>query len=144
EEALVAYPALLPAVIEIPAVAAVMVDEIDGLGMGAEEARGERGAAAHEECRRTVAVAHLLRARGLGAALVRRDNEDRPATALRRLERRDQTRGARALRGRHVEDGKTALEVERLRDDAAVLPVVEGIAGGGEIEALEAGAIDTR
>src|SRR5262249_25198926 len=110
-----------------------MVDEIDRRRMLREEARGavvrtkQDGGAA-------VAARELERACGRGAALLGGNHESWFVVERDRARRRDQRRGAGAQRARDVERRSPAADVERLRNDAGVLPVVERRAGRSEIE----------
>ena len=80
--ALVADPALFPRVVEVDAVAAIVIDEIDR-AIGARNKFGDRLAFADQEGRRAVAGRQLERARRLGAPLFGGDDQ-RPVSSPRR------------------------------------------------------------
>ena len=131
--ALVADPALLPGVVELEALATVVVDEIDRT-TGVRDELGYDRPGADQQRRPAIARLQLQRARGLGAPLLRRHHEDRPGAAARYLQRCQQPRGGRALRGGQVLRVDARLKVERLHDNAGIQAILEWQRRGREQE----------
>ena len=132
--ALVADPALFPAVVEVGLVAAEMVDEVHRHRMMADEL-GDHVLGAAQQRRGAVAVVHLAGRRDARHPLVGRGNERRPAAVLRGIESGDQRRGAGLQRAADVGRKKVLLDRQRRADDAGILAILEGMGGRGEVEA---------
>ncbi len=138
--ALVADPALFPAIVEVALVAAEMVDEVHRHGVMAYEL-GDHVLGAAEQRRGAIAVVQLVGRGDLGHALVGRRDQGRAAAVLRGVEARDQRRGAGLLRAADVGGQEVLLDRERGADDAGVLAILEGMRRRGEVEAAHVGRL---
>jgi hypothetical protein len=99
--ALVADPALFPAVVEVGLVAAEVIDEVHRHRVMAYQL-GDHVLGATQERRRAVAVVELVGRGDAGHALVGRRDQRRAAAVLRGIEAGDQRRGAGLLRAADV------------------------------------------
>ena len=131
--ALVPDPALLPGVVELEALAAEVIDEIDGAAGVVDELRNHR-AGADQQGGGAVARLQFQRARRLGSPFLRGHDEGGTGAAARHLQRCHQRRRCRALRRRQVLGVDAGREVQRLQHDACIQPVLEREARGGERE----------
>ena len=141
--ALVADPALLPGIVEAASLAAVVIDEIDALAVMGEET-GDGLALAEQQSRGAVAIGQLLRAAGLAPPALRGQQQERAGAALDGLKPGEKCRGGGALGPRDVQRRHGLRQIQRRRGDAAVLAVVEGQAGGGEMDRGEISALEAR
>jgi hypothetical protein len=139
EITLVADPALFPDIIELAAMAAVMVDEIRRYRM-LREKLGDAIGRAEQHGRAAVAARKLERACGGGAPLLGGNDQRGLAVERDRARRGDERRSPGPQRARDVERGGLAADVERLGDDAGVLPVIERRRRRGEIQRRDFGA----
>ena len=120
--ALVADPALFPVIVELLALAAEVVDEVDRGRVGADQARSDV-VLAHDESRTTVAELELLRRASARRATIGRCHENRLVLRSGLLEGQDQRRQARTLRARDVGRVDVFVEAECRRHDAGILAV---------------------
>ena len=133
---LVTNPAFFPDVVERLVLSPIVVNKVDGLCRMAQQPGGTV-ALGNAQGRGAVTRGQLQRTRGLGATLLGAHHEDRAAATGHRLQRRDQGRGASPLRAGDVERAQAVPQVQSLRDDAGVLPVLEGQAGRCQVEPLD-------
>ena len=136
--ALVADPALFPAVIEVALVAAEVIDEVHRHRVMADQL-GDHVLGAAQQRRGAVAVVQLVGRGDPRHALVGRRDQGRAAAVLRGIEPRDQRRGAGLQRAADVGGQKVLLDRERGADDAGVLAILEGMRRRGEVEAAHVG-----
>jgi hypothetical protein len=130
--ALVAHPALFPAVLVVAAGFAEVIDEI-GVFAAARQQRGDRRTAADERAGGAVAEDHFLRARGLGDAALGGEEHGR-RTAGRPAQRgRELGQCGAGARGRIAQD-RRRRDADRRGDDAGVQALGERQRGRGERE----------
>jgi len=130
-------PPLLPHVVEAAAGRPVVVHEVIGDGVRADEL-GDDIPVAHEQRCGPVAEPHLVEVGRPGLALVRRRHEDAPAAArLHAVQGSEEPRGPCLEGGGEVGRGDIVPQVEGRGQDAGILPVGKGQRGGAEVGRID-------
>ena len=120
----VADPPFFPVVVEILAFAFVVIDEIDGDLLCAQEFRSAR-IAADDKGGRAVAIEQFLRCSSFGAPFFSGSVKNFTA-AFCELQSIDEAGRTGSLRCRHVHRHQIIAEVQRRRENTCVLAVLEG------------------
>ncbi len=133
--ALVADPALFPAVVELGVLAAEVIDEVHRHGMVADQP-GDHVLGAAEQRRRAIAVVEFIGRSDASHPLVG-GRDQRRCAVPGGVEAGDQRRGAGLQRTADVHRRQVLLDVERRADHAGILAILERMGRRGEVDVAD-------